>query len=305
MIHQRTIWTLLLFLALRGISLAQLDPLYNQYLFNQSMINPAYTGINDVFNATAIARGQWLGIEGAPITNTLNVSSSFLNNKVGAGLLVVSDSYGVNTNTEVQLLYSYRIELIGGKSISFGLQTGYINYHYDFEKLDTQTPDIALQNANDNVSKTNFGTGIYFKSSKYYLGISVPRILNAEVKDGDSTSTRYRRHYYLSAGFLFDQFMALKFKPSVLIKVVDGQPASVDLNASFLLLEALWVGATLRNFNSAGINGQFEVSNRIRLGYAFEIPLNAISNNAFGSHELMVSFDLEIFNGHALGRRYF
>jgi type IX secretion system PorP/SprF family membrane protein len=284
---------------------AQLDPLYNQYLFNQSMINPAYTGINDVFNATAISRAQWAGLEGAPITNTLNISSSFMSNKMGAGLLLVSDQYGINTNTEMQLMYSYRIEMNNSRVLSFGLQGGYINYSYDFEKLNLEQVDQALIIADQNVSKTNFGTGVYFKTDNYFVGISVPRILNAAVNDGDVKSTRYRRHYYVSAGYIFDQLMSVKFKPSLLLKVVDGQPASVDLNASFLLKEVLWVGATVRNFNAVGINCQFEVSDMLRLGYAFEQPINALSNNAYGTHELMLSVDLEIFDHHARGRRYF
>lgn len=284
---------------------AQLDPLYNQYLFNQSMINPAYTGINNVLNATALARGQWIGVDGAPVTNTLNISSSFLMNKVGAGLLVVSDKYGASNNIEIQAMYSYRIEMLNGRSLSFGLQTGYINYKYDLSKLNQEQEDQALLSTDDNVSKTNFGTGIYYKTDNYYLGVSIPRILNADVEDGDTNSTRYQRHFYISGGYLFDQLISVKFKPSVLLKVVDGQPASIDLNASFLLKEALWVGATVRNFNAVGLNGQFEISNQLRLGYSFELPLNGLSDNSFGTHELMVSYDLEIFSGHAIGRRYF
>lgn len=289
----------------RSITYSQLDPLYNQYLFNQSMINPAYTGINNVFNATAISRGQWVGLEGAPVTNTLNLSSSFLSNKLGAGIIVVNDKYGASNNTEIQLSYAYRIEMLNGRSLSFGLQTGYINYKYDFNKLNQEQADQALVIADDNVSKTNFGTGVYYQTDNYYLGISIPRILNAEVEDGDVNSTRYRRHLYVSGGYLFDQLLSIKFKPSVLLKIVDGQPASIDLNANFLLKEVLWVGTTLRNFNAVGLNGQFEVSDQLRLGYSFELPLNGLSNNAFGTHELMVSYDLEIFSGHAIGRRYF
>ena len=88
--------------AVNLIAYGQQDPLYSQYQFNQSIINPAYTGINDALNATAIARRQWTGIEGAPVTNTLSLSSSLLHNKLGAGILLLSDKYGVNKNTEIQ-----------------------------------------------------------------------------------------------------------------------------------------------------------------------------------------------------------
>lgn len=302
-VHKLTLT--ILCIGLNWFAYGQQDPLYNQYMFNQSMINPAYTGVNDVFNVTAITRYQWVGLEGAPETYTLNVSTSLLNNKLGAGIILVSDKYGVNINTQAQAQLAYRIDLLNGKSLSFGMQTGYFNYRYDYGNLLLEQDDQALILVDDNVSTVNFGAGIYYRTNQYYLGISVPQMLNTEAQDQNGTSTIYQRHFYVSAGYIFDQLIAIKFKPSVLLKIVEGQPISVDLNASVLLMETLWVGATIRNFNAAGVNGQFEINDQIRLGYSFETPLTSLSNNAFGSHELMVSFDLEIFNNHALGRRYF
>lgn len=283
----------------------QQDPLYSQYLFNQSMINPAYTGVNDVFNASLFARKQWVGLEGAPQTNTLNASASIINNKVGVGLLISRDTYGVNKNTEYQLMYSYKIDLLNGKSLSFGLQTGYIDYRYDYDELSLEQADQALELADGEITKVNFGSGFYFKTNQFYLGASVPRMLNMETQGANGTATVHKRHYYLSAGYVFDQLIALKFKPSALIKIVEGQPISVDLNASFLLLESLWVGATIRNFNAVGINSQFEINDMFRLGYSFEYPLNAVGTSTFGTHELMFSVDLELFKNNAIGRRYF
>lgn len=299
-----TILTLVL-ISVSHITYGQQDPLYSQYQFNQSIINPAYTGINDAFNATAIARRQWTGIEGAPVTNTLNLSSSLLHNKLGAGILLLSDIYGVNKNTEIQGMISYKIDFMNGKVLSFGLQSGYINYRYDYGNLLLEQDDQALVLVDENVSKVNFGAGIYYRTYKFYVGVSVPKMLNTTVEDLNNSITLHKRHFYLSAGYVFDQIIALKFKPSILLKVVEGQPVSIDLNASLLLAETIWVGLSLRNFNAVGLNGQFEILDHLRLGYSFELPLNSINNNSFGTHELMVSFDLELFDHHAIGRRYF
>jgi len=300
------VWTLVLIAGIKT-GVAQLDPLYNQYLFNQSMINPAYTGIHDVLNATAISRYQWAGIEGAPKTNSLNISTSLLDNKAGVGVFLVNDNYGISNNTEIQLLYSYRIEFIGAGKLSFGLQTGLINYTYDYNKLNLEyVDDPEVLGAQTNISYKNFGTGVFYMDDNYYVGISVPRILNTNIKDGGGAeSTRYRRHFYLSAGMLIDHWLSIKFKPSVLVKYVDGHAASFDLNAQLLFKEVLWAGVTLRDFNNGGLTGQFEINDRLRLGYTFEIPLNPLNARGFGTHELMISFDLEIFENHAIGRRYF
>ncbi|MGM0581507.1 MAG: PorP/SprF family type IX secretion system membrane protein [Bacteroidota bacterium] len=298
---------LLFFIVLFPLGLnAQLDPLYNQYFFNQAMINPAYTGVNDIFNATAISRVQWAGIDGAPTTNTLNATTSVFDNKVGLGANIIYDTYGINNNTEFNLAYSYKISTATGDVFSMGLQAGIINYNYNYDKLTLQYVDDAVfTGAQQNVTKENFGVGFWYMSKNYYVGLSVPRMLDIRVDDGSEESTRYRRHYYLSAGYVFDQLFALKFKPSLLFMFTDKDNYVLDLNASFLLNEALWLGASFRNLSTIGLNTQMKVGETVKLGYAFELPLNNTALTNFGTHSLMVSLDLELFGKHGLGRRFF
>jgi type IX secretion system PorP/SprF family membrane protein len=288
-----------------GLS-AQLDPLYNQYFFNQAMINPAYTGVNDIFNATAISRTQWLGIDGAPTTNTLNVTTSAFKNKMGLGANLIYDTYGINNNTEFSLAYSYKISAANGDVFSMGLQAGIVNYKYNYNKLTLQyVDDVALSNPQQNVTKENFGVGFWYMSKEYYIGLSVPRILDIRVTDGGKESTRYRRHYYLSAGYVFDQLFALKFKPSLMLMYIDKDNYALDLNASVLLNEIIWVGASFRNFGTVGLNTQLKVKENLKLGYAFEMPLNNTALIGFGTHSLMVSLDFALFGRQGLGRRFF
>src|SRR6476620_5175420 len=108
------------------VSEAQVDPLYAQYLNNPLLLNPAYSGINNNFSAAASYRKQWAGFDGSPSTFNVNAHSSFNNNKMGLGLIVLSDKVGVNANTEVQATYAYKLDL-NGKFLSFGLQAGMIN----------------------------------------------------------------------------------------------------------------------------------------------------------------------------------
>src|SRR5215218_8343132 len=97
---------------------AQVDPLYAQYLNNPLLINPAYTGIHNNFNAAASYRKQWAGFDGSPSTFNVNAHSSFNNNKMGLGLIILSDKVGANANTEVQATYAYKLDL-SGKFLSF------------------------------------------------------------------------------------------------------------------------------------------------------------------------------------------
>src|SRR5262249_40546586 len=120
----------LVIVAVVSVALGQNDPLYNQYQMNQLLINPAYTGINDRLTASWIRGLQWMGVPGAPVTNTASAHTSMKVANMGLGLIVMNDRLGVNNNNEVNVTYSYRLNFRKTK-LQFGLQGGVINYNYD------------------------------------------------------------------------------------------------------------------------------------------------------------------------------
>lgn len=287
------------------LSRAQQDPLYSQYLFNQAIINPAYSGIHNITSATLISRYQWMGLEGAPQTNTLNGHSSFFQDRIGLGVTFVNDQLGVNSNNELSLAYAYKVKF-SNSVLAFGLQAGVTSFKYDYSRLEFEfMNDPAFEPSQDSFTKMNFGTGVFYTGKNYYLGASIPRMRDVQVDDGVINSNRYKRHVYLSGGYVFDQGLKVKFKPSFLVRMVDNQKASVDINASFLLNDELWIGAMTRNFNSYGANIQLNFAGRFRLGYSFELPSNALISSTFGTHEFMVGIDLAIFRGQGGNYRYF
>lgn len=90
-----------------------------------------------------------------------------------------------------------------------------------------------------------------------------------------------------------------------MLMYIDKDNYALDLNASVLLNEIIWLGASLRNFGTAGLNTQMKVGENVKLGYAFELPLNNTALIGFGTHSLMVSLDFALFGRQGLGRRFF
>jgi type IX secretion system PorP/SprF family membrane protein len=283
---------------------AQQDPLYNQYFFNQAIINPGYTGTYNVTNAMLLTRAQWRGIEGAPTTHILNVTTSMRNETLGAGLLVVNDRLGINNNVEAQASFAYKLNL-NDYVLAFGMQAGVIHYRYDYTKLNLEVVDQELVAQTENVTKPTIGTGIFIRNHKFFAGLSVPRLLQVKVEDGVSSSTRYKRHYYGSIGYIIDRYGAIKIKPSALVRYIEGERLSIDLNGSVLLTEALWAGISFRDFRTLCVNAQFEIKDKFRFGYLYELPDGRLISNTYGTHELMLSADLEIFSKQLALRRYF
>ncbi len=295
---------LLLFFSVSTVK-SQQDPLYNLYSFNQYMINPAYAGIYNNFSANLITRKQWAGIDGSPLTNLFTAHSS-VGDQFGTGLLIVNDRLGINNNTEAQLSFSYKITS-GDKTLALGVQGGIVSYRYDYSKLNLAfVDDEGLDMNNDGFSKGNFGAGAFYMTDKYYVGISVPRILNAKVNDGVNNSTRYLPHYYLSGGFIIKPKSTTEFllKPSFLVRYTEGQTAA-DISLNALFAQTIWAGLTLRNLSGIAINTQLQVNRSFRLGYSFELPTNELVQSNFGTHELSLLVELNLFKDQFDIERYF
>ena len=78
---------------------AQQDPQYTQYMYNTVAINPAYAGNRGVTSIVGLHRSQWVGLDGAPRTQSLSVHSPIGEGKVGLGLSIVNDALGPSQET--------------------------------------------------------------------------------------------------------------------------------------------------------------------------------------------------------------
>ncbi len=284
---------------------AQQDPLYSQYMFNMLAINPAYTGIHNNLNISVSSRFQWGGLDGSPKTNILTASTSLLDHKIGIGAIILRDELGVNENTEGYLSYSYKITS-ADYTLSFGLQSGFVNYSYNYNDLTLRfLDDPSFTPVSEGLTRFNFGAGAAFMSDKLFLGFSSPRLMNKSFSDGVIQSTRYERHYYLTGAYLLELRRGIKFKPMALIKAVSGAPISFDLNFSIFLNNKLWAGIFTRDFNTYGLMGQIEFMDAYKFGYSFEIPSGDFIANDLLTHELMLSIDLAIFSEHDVFQHHF
>lgn len=294
--------TLLLFVLVSLPGLAQQDPLYAQYLTNPVVINPAYTGASDTWQTTIGYRTQWAGFDGNPTTLNFSSHLTAFENKVGLGLMVIQDRIGEIKNTEVNVMYSYRIEK-DDKMFQFGLSTGLMNFRFDPSQLtlkDQNDPSFSFQ------SKSSFNTGFGFlvKSERFTAGLSVPRLLPSRVNEGGQMVQVYNQHMYLYGSYVFFLNERWRFKPAMLFKGTSGAPVSTDVNLNMVLDEKYSMGLLTRNLQSYGVlvQGRFK---EYRFGYAFEIPTNRSVGQSFHSHEISLSWSIPVFRFHSNDIRNF
>ncbi|MEI7594700.1 MAG: type IX secretion system membrane protein PorP/SprF [Bacteroidota bacterium] len=286
---------------------AQQDPMFTQYMFNTLSVNPAYAGSRGVLNITGMSRNQWIGMEGAPRTQTFFAHTPFRSENVGLGLSVVNDRIGPTNQTMVYGDYSYTIKITEKSKLAFGLKAGFSILKGNLLSVGTDQPDDQAFAANISYKPLpNFGFGMYYHSERWYMGLSTPKIIENKTESSvEYSKLSEKRHYFFIGGFVTDINQDIKFKPSVLTKVTMGAPVSIDLNANFLFKEKLWVGAGYRIGDSFSATMLIQVSSQLRVGYSYDYTTSKLSNYNFGSHEIMLSYDFKYKKDKILSPRYF
>jgi type IX secretion system PorP/SprF family membrane protein len=268
-------------------------------MFNGLAINPAYAGSHDALDITALGRFQSSGIDGAPETQTFSIHTPIKNKKIGLGLNVINDKIGVTQQTGFYLAYAYKIEF-DGSTLSMGLQGGGTLVDARYSQLLIRQPGDPVANGDIKAFKPNFGAGLYFYSEKYYLGLSMPQILDA----GNQEISVYQPIIF-TAGYVFTLNSALKLKPNILLKTVGSDPVEFNYNMNLLIHEALWLGVSYRPNNTMNLIMELQLTEKLRFGYAYDFGINDLAKVNSGSHEFMLNFLLRKNKMGVVTPRYF
>ncbi len=131
-----------------AFTFAQQDAQYTQYMYNTSIINPAYAGSRETLSVFGLHRAQWVGLEGAPSSNNFSINSPIGRN-VGLGLTVVNDKIGPADENNFAIDFSYGFNISENYKLSFGLKGSANILNVDFTKLNIYNP--ADPRVNDNL----------------------------------------------------------------------------------------------------------------------------------------------------------
>lgn len=306
----KKIYLIICFLGL-GLGLhAQQDSHYSQYMFNHLAINPAYAGSWNFVTANLIYRKQWVDVAGAPTTQSFTLHGPSRNERHGFGLSFYNDRIGVTRSTNINLGYAYRILFNNNVRLSFGLQGTVENFNADFTSVTTGS---GIQNGildptfgqNLNLWMPNVGAGALFYSNHFYLSLSAPDLLENQLGENTAANTE-ARHFFASTGFRIGAEDArVKFLPSLLLKYQPNSPIGLDLNAQFLLADKVYLGASYRLEDAVVGMFQWQASSWLRLGYAYDYPLNTLGAYTSGSHEFLLGFDLNFQRKGMVSPRWF
>lgn len=279
------------------------------YMFNSSILNPAYAGSRDALSVVVDARSQWTGWKGAPKTNSFIMHTPLMNESIGVGLNVVNDVIGPTNKTALFGDFAYRLRLNKKNDrLCFGIRAGadLIRNNLSSLSVNDAADPLVINNTNFNTNTFNTGAGVYYYGQRFFVGLTAPKIIpNKLSKDVNFADSKQVLHYYLIAGYVFKLNSLWDLKPGCAIKYTQNAPLSIDGNLSVLFNEKIWFGVMYRHGSAAGANIVYNFTKQLRVGYAYDYSINNMGKYSPSSHEVILGFDF-LSNQKALkSPRYF
>ena len=278
---------------------AQFEASYSQYMFNGLAINPAYAGSHQSLDMSVISRFQSPGVAGTPNTQTLTAHSGIKGKKIGVGFMVITDKIGVTRQTGFYGSFAYKIQF-KNTTLSLGLQGGATSVRSDFSQLLIKQPGDPLVSGDIKELQPNIGSGVYYYGKKFYGGISMPQML-----DEVNNNITQMKPIILTGGYVFKLNESLMLKPNLLVRLIDQKLVEFNYNMNLLIHEILWLGVSYRPTSSVTGLLELQITNQLRLGYAYDATLGDFSRADSGSHEIMLNYQLRLTKKKVVNPRYF
>ncbi|HEY1024650.1 MAG TPA: type IX secretion system membrane protein PorP/SprF [Sphingobacteriaceae bacterium] len=310
---------------LLGISLSamgQQRPQYTQYVFNNYILNPAITGIENYMDVKAGYRSQWEGLTDAPATSSISLhlplGKSFLWSNAnsfsekgsnpmnrsylqtyraseshhGVGFHLVTDRAGPISRTDINATYAYHLGISEQLNISVGVAGGVSMLHLDLSKVRLeQVEDRAVMEGENARTQPDLAMGVWLYSARYFAGISAQQLLGRPIaftSDPAYDQGKQVPHFFITGGYKFflnDDMAAI---PSIMVKSVSPAPVSVDANLKVAFKDKFWLGGSYRKNDSFAAMAGFNLSYLFNLSYAYDFTTSDIKSVSGGSHEIVL-----------------
>lgn len=292
---------------------AQTDPQMGQYMFLQSLYNPAAAGEDDLMHIAGSHRVHTTGMSDLPMTTyfTVNAPFNILKTQHAAGVKFLNDIYGLFSNQSFHIQYAYRHK-IGNGTLSAGIDLGFANISFKVDKANldsianleqdgyhrSQNEDNAIPQASGNNGVTgmgfDLGIGLYYKAPRWWAALSFNHVNRPKIDWSDRTFITLYGTLYAAGGYNWRMSNRdWMLKPSLMLMT---DFTSWDLNLTMLaeVKQKYRFGVGYRAAGSLNIILGADIISGLQIGYSYELPANKLIKGSYGAHEIYLAYGLDI-----------
>lgn len=242
---------------------------YTQYLVDHPfVISPTFAGYSDEMNRLRISGvAQWIGLENAPLEQTISYDTRLNNEESGIGILLYNDRNGATKQIGGQLSYAHHLTLNTSNEqfLTFGISYKFNHFKINTENFHNGDPDIPVDDpaigASQGVTNHNFEVGALYRIEEFFISINATNILNKRLKAFNSTEPVKLRNYYVYTGYTFyTENEEFEFEPSLYLNYYESDQRAeshLSFKARKITDDGYWW---------AGINGRFYNDQSFKFG---------------------------------------
>lgn len=305
-----------------GMIKAQQLTQYSQYFKNQYAVNPAAAGMNEFVDIKVIGRTQWVGMTNAPVSSNTyfsmplskerisssrnSIGGSARESQIGTGKLkhaigaqFMTDQYGAFKRMLFNGTYAIHVPINNDINVSFGTNLGLTGNSFLSDRAVTLTPDQdpTYMSSGANLASRNIliiGAGFYAYSKSFFGGISMDQITKDKISLGQGISYYDpKMHIDIIGGAKLKINREITITPSFLWKYMKKSPLSLDVSVLGSYQDLIWTSVTYRTNDAIVLGVGYNITNRFRVAYSYDITTSKLRNVSSGSHEIMLGIMLD------------
>jgi len=278
-------------------------PIYSQYMFNEYLINAAYSGTYYFSPVIINHRNQWVGFgDSAPQTSSFSLHSA-VGQKSALGTAMIYDKTNPITRTQLQMSYGYHV-IIGNKknfTLSMALSGTWNMLQFTYQENSTYSEmtngiidNVNQSNETSSIGDLNFG--IILLNDYFDIGLSVRNLFAPEPINTNNLNTIERTKYILIHGSFLgggNDSSPIGIIPSFVIRKMGiltyNSLFEVDLNIKLIYRNRIWTGISYRTHEKT-ISGLIGINTpKAFFGYSYDIGANTnLGSYHNGSHNIAV-----------------
>ncbi len=289
--------------------LAQQAEQYTMYMLNKYAFNPAYAGMDNSLSATGVYRKQWVGLEGSPSSQHVNIHMPLYYLHGGLGLSFSNDIGGPERTTNVGISYNYNYNLGKSSVLSLSGGAGLIqksidgsklrapegNYDMDGNIISHNDPElsIVLETAVAPTSRV----GVMFKNDRFEAGVSADNLLGNELNFSETDfNFTLNRHYFFYLAYYWQLTSDIEISPSGFVKM-DQNYLQTDVAIMANYNDFLLGGVSLRGYSDLNLDAVafiagFKMNENLTLAYSYDLSISSYNSVSQGSHEILINYNL-------------
>jgi type IX secretion system PorP/SprF family membrane protein len=257
-----------------------------------SYYNPAATGKEEALTANLFYNNHTSGFPGAQSTLFFTAHAPLKNYKMALGVKLEHESVGARNYTGFFFNYAYRIQM-GANKLSLALEGGIYSGSLDLLIGRDEAYDYALDESSTSSTLPNFGVGALYYGKRYWISLSVPRILGQEAKESGGLGLKVAdvaRDYILAGGGKIGINDDFDIEPSALIMLNPGVKTKVLVNAMAVYKDRYKAGLGYKSIGVVVFALAFDINRQTSLAYSYDFNTGKLANLSRSSHEIHLRY---------------